>query len=109
VLEGEKQGMLDELGRFGFGDEILDLVEGVWSAYQEAKGCPGSRMEQLVGLAYIVAALRQDVDGIWSQLVASPELAHLNLKQLLGEELGVLDKEVVASLRTKMQQRGWLT
>ena len=100
--------MLDEAGHFEFTAEILDLVERLWCSYQEAKGSPGDRMGRLAGLAYIVAALRQDADAIWAQLAAAPELEGLDLLGLLEEELGSLDAASVDALRAEMQRRGWL-
>jgi hypothetical protein len=100
--------MLDETGRFEFSGEILDLVERLWGTYQAVKGDPGDRVAQLTGLAYIVAALRQDVEGIWSQLLAAPELQGVALAELLQEEMEPLGGERAVALKAEMQRRGWL-
>ena len=100
--------MLDEAGRFEFTGELLDLVERLWCGYQEAKGSPGGRPEQLAGLAYIVAALHQDVEAIWSQLAAAPEFEGIELQRLLEDELGSPDAVSTAALRAEMEHRGWL-
>ena len=100
--------MLDETGKFDFTGEVLDLAEQLWSSYQQVKGCPESRTEQLVALAYIVAALRQDVDLIWQEILAAPELQSLRLAELLAEELRPGDGAAAAAARAEMQRRGWL-
>ncbi len=100
--------MLDEAGRFDFTGEILDLVERLWCAYQEAKSCPEGQKERLLGLAYIVAVVRQDTEAIITQLAASPELQGIELSRVLAEEMGSIDAEALAALRIEMQKRGWL-
>ena len=100
--------MLDESGSFSFVHEALDLVERLYCAYAEKTGRPASDRERLVGLAYVVAALRQDVTDIWTQISNSPELQGIDLGRLLAEELTHADPEKLASLRAEMQRRGWL-
>lgn len=100
--------MLDETGRFEFTDEILGLMDRLWCRYQEVAGCPTSQAERLAGLLYIVTALRQDVEGLWAQLAASPELAGIDVAELAAEELGTLTSERVAHLKAALQERGWL-
>ncbi len=100
--------MLDEAGRFGFSAELLDLVEPLWQCYQELHGRPESRLERLAGLAYIVAVLRQDVEGIWSQLVAAPELEGADLARLAADALGSPSDGEVTALRVELERRGWL-
>ena len=101
--------MLDETGRMEFTGEVADLVERLWCTYREAVGPSGSRAEYLAGLAYIIAVLRQDVEGIWLQLAAAPELQGLDLVGLLQEELGPLEDERGAAVQAELQRRGWLT
>lgn len=100
--------MLDESGSFSFADEVLDLVERLYCAYEEKTGRPASDRERLIGLAYVVAALRQDVTDIWAQICSSPELRGVDLGRLLAEELASADSEKQALLRAEMQRRGWL-
>jgi hypothetical protein len=100
--------MLDEAGHFEFTGELLGLVERLWCSYQEARGSSHSRSEQLAGLAYIVAALHQEVEAIYAELAAAPELQGVELPRLLEEELGSLDPAVVAALKAEMRRRGWL-
>lgn len=101
--------MLDEGGRFEFTAEVLDLVDRLWCCYRAAKDGSGHAAEQLVGLCYIVAVLRQDVDAIWAQLLEAPELQGVGLAELLDEEMGPLDAERLAGLRAQLRQRGWLS
>ncbi len=100
--------MLDREGRFGFSAELLDLVERLWQSYQEVQGRPEDRLERLAGLVYIMAALRQDVEGIWSQLVAAPELEGADLGRLATDALGSPSGEEATALRAEIERRGWL-
>lgn len=107
-MVGRSGVVLDEAGRFSFRDEVLDLVDRLWCAYQEAQGGSASHLERLLGLAYIVAALRQDVEGVWAELEGSPELRGVAVRELVDRELGEFDAESLASLRQEMRRRGWL-
>lgn len=100
--------MLDELGRFQFTDEVLDLVERLWCAFQQAKGRPEDEAGQLAGLIYIVAILRQDVEAVWSLLTAAPRAAGVDWEALVAEELGELDSGGAGALRAELQRRGWV-
>jgi hypothetical protein len=101
--------MLDERGRFGFTAEVLDLVQRLWCAYEQSEGQAQSVQARLLGLAYIVACLRQDVEGIWSQLLTAPELAGVDLDGALAQELGDLDGAAHEAIRAELQRQGWLT
>ncbi len=100
--------MLDAAGRFEFSGEILDLVERLWAGHREATGGADARVERLAALVYIVAALRQDVEGIWSLLAAAPQLQGTEWVQLLEQELGTPGPERAAALKAELQRRGWL-
>ncbi len=100
--------MLDEQGRFGFTTEVLDLAAQLWSAYEEGHGQPDSAKERLLGLAYILAGLRHDVEAIWTLLAGSPELEGVDLAGALAQELEAPDEAAMAALRAEMQRRGWL-
>lgn len=99
--------MLDETGRFEFTADILDLVERLWCCYQEAEGSPTDPAARHVGLAFVVAALRQDVEAIWEQLLAAPELQGIDLAGLLDEELGSAGADRRAPIREELHRRGW--
>ncbi len=100
--------MLDEEGRFGFTAEVLDVAAQLWSAYQEANGQPESPKERLLGLAYILAAMRQDLEAIWAVLQASPELEGVDLATALAHEFQPPDGAALATLKAEMRRRGWL-
>ncbi len=100
--------MLDEMGRIEFQGEVLSLVERLWQSYQEAEGPPKERAARLAGLAYVVAALRQDVEALWDQIQADPELQDVDLERLVAEALGPLDEERRAAFRARLERRGLL-
>lgn len=100
--------MLDELGRFQFTGDVLDLVEKLWCAFQEAKGRPEDEAGRLAGLIYIVAVLRQDVEAVWSQLTTASRAAGVDWEALVAEELGELDSGGIGALRAELQRRGWV-
>jgi len=99
--------MLDEQGRFDFSGEVLDLAERLWCAYEEAEGRPESRKERLLGLAYIVAALRHDVETIWAALPALPELEGIDLAAALAQECEPPCGAELAKLGAELRRRGW--
>jgi hypothetical protein len=99
--------MLDEMGRFEFSAEILDLVEMLWCRYREAEDSPADAAAQLAGLAYVVAVLRQDVEAIWEQVLVAPQLQGLDLAGRLAEQLGTPGDERREALREEMRRRGW--
>lgn len=100
--------MLDDSGRFEFTGELLDLVEEVWCGYQEKERPANSPTERLAGLLYVVAALRQDIEAIWSLLATRPELRGINLTGLLQEEMGPISDDTLSRLRAEMARRNWL-
>jgi len=100
--------MLDEQGQFDFTNELLDLVEAVWRAYERSMGRPESARERLVGLAYIVAALRRDIDAIGSHLLAAPELQGLDVAGALQEVFGMPEAARAGAVRAELERRGWL-
>ncbi len=100
--------MLDEQGQFGLTGELLDLVEQLWCAYQEAHGSPQSAQERLLGLAYIVAVLRRDAEGIWTQLLAAPDLQGVDVAAALDETLGAPDEAQAQALKAELERRGWV-
>ena len=100
--------MLDEAGRMDFGAEVMDLVEQLWCAYEEAQGRTGGSRERLVGLAYIVAALRQDVEVLWDALAGAPEVQDLKLEELLARELEPAALARASALRQELRRRQWL-
>ncbi|HOG46142.1 MAG TPA: hypothetical protein PLJ35_16890 [Anaerolineae bacterium] len=97
--------MLDERGQFGFTGEVLDLAEQVWCAYQEAQPGPQGARERLLGLAYIVAALRRDVDGVWAELVAAAGAQGVDVTPALHEMPAAAGE---TPLRAEFERRGWL-
>ncbi len=100
--------MLDERGRFDFTNDLLDLVEAVWSAYEARNGRTQSARERLVGLAYILAALRHDLDAIGAQLLAAPELQGLDVAGPLQEVFATSDSGQHSAVRDELARRGWL-
>jgi|GEM_PF-3563886 hypothetical protein len=100
--------MLDERGQFDFTGELLDLVEAVWRAYQESHGRPRSAQERLVGLAYIVAALRRDIDAIGAHIAEAPELQGLDVAGALQEVFGASADAQASAARAELERRGWL-
>jgi len=101
--------MLDERGRFDFTGELLDLVETVWGAYERTSGRPSSARERLAGLAYIVAALRQDLDAIGAQLLAASELQGIDLAGALQEAFAPSAGGGTSTARDELARRGWLS
>lgn len=79
--------MLDETGRFEFRSDLLELVERLWSAYVAWKGEPPTPVERLAGRAYVLAVLKKDVEALWSELTAAPELQGVPLEALLQNAL----------------------
>lgn len=101
--------MLDETGRFEFTGGALDLVERLWRRYQEVMGSPADPAERLAGLAFAVAALRQDVEAIWQEVQAAPELEGVSLTELLNEQFGAPGADRRAAVRAELRRRGWLS
>ncbi len=100
--------MLDDSGRFEFTGELLDLVENVWCHFQEREEPADTPIARLAGLLYVVAALRQDIEAIWSLLATRPELRGIDVAGLLHEEMGPVGEDTLACLKAEMYRRRWL-
>jgi len=100
--------MLDEAGRMDFAEEVLGLVERLWSTFESTQGGAEDRKQQLVGLAYIIAVLRQDIGIVWDQVINLPEVRDLRLKELLAKELGTVEAAHGEAVRAAMRRHGWV-
>ena len=98
--------MLDEAGRIEFTEELLDLVEPLLQVYEGQHGQALSAAERLSALAYLLGALRQDVEALWFEVGRAKELRGLDLDEMLREALG--DERVRAGVvHQVLQRRGW--